>query len=74
MKIEDGNVDIIQKLRVELDRIARGEEDNHFLLQILLQEREEEQEPVLAGTDNITLRRSKEDLGTCNDIRLWLRL
>jgi len=40
---------------VELDGHTRGEEDHHLLLPVLLQEGEEEQEPLLRGTDDISL-------------------
>lgn len=40
VKVEDGYVDVVQELGVELDRVARREEDDDLLLQVLLQERE----------------------------------
>mmetsp|Transcript_48830 Transcript_48830/g.104228 ORF Transcript_48830/g.104228 Transcript_48830/m.104228 type:complete len:208 (+) Transcript_48830:703-1326(+) len=44
MQVEDGQVDVVEELGVVLDRVARGEEDDHLFLQILAQKCEEQQE------------------------------
>ena len=46
MQVEDGDVDEVEELRVVLDRVARGEEYDHLLLEVLLEEGEEEHEAV----------------------------
>ena len=55
MDIEDWDIDIIQQLGVELDRVAGGEEYHHLLVSVLLEEGEEEEEPLLRGTYHVTL-------------------
>lgn len=40
VKIQHRNINVIQKLRMILDRIAARKENNNLLLQILFQERE----------------------------------
>lgn len=40
MKIQDRYIDIIEKLGMIFDRITTGEENDNFLLHVLLQEGE----------------------------------
>jgi hypothetical protein len=55
MQIHYGNVNVVQQLGVELDRVAGRHEDNDLLVQILLQKREQQQEPRLRWADDIAL-------------------
>ena len=48
-----GQVDVVQKLVVELDRHAGGEEHHNLLVSVLLQEGEEEEEPLVTRTHHI---------------------
>lgn len=43
----DGQVDVVEELVVEFDGHAGGEEDHQLLLPVLLEEGEEQQEPLL---------------------------
>ena len=49
------DVDVVEQLGVVLHGVARGEEHHDLLLQVLLQEREEEQEALLRGHDAVPL-------------------
>ena len=49
VEVEDREVDVVEELRVVLDRVARGEEDDHLLLEVLLEEGEEQHEAVAGG-------------------------
>mmetsp|Transcript_34488 Transcript_34488/g.90756 ORF Transcript_34488/g.90756 Transcript_34488/m.90756 type:complete len:214 (+) Transcript_34488:413-1054(+) len=55
VEVEDGQIDVVQQLRVVLDRVARREEDDDLLVAILLEKREEEEEAVLRLADDETL-------------------
>ena len=55
MDAHDGQVDVVEELVVELDAHAGGEEDHDLLLAVLLQEGEEEEQPLLRGADHVAL-------------------
>lgn len=55
MQVHDGQVNVIQQLRIELDRVARGEEDDDLLAAILLQEGEQQQEAQVTLHDDVAL-------------------
>ena len=48
-------VDVVQQLVVELHRHTGGEEHHHLLVPVLLQEGEEQEEPFVARTHDISL-------------------
>jgi len=52
----NGQVDVVEEFIVILDGHARGEEDHHLLLPILLQEGEEQQKSLLGRAHNVTLK------------------
>jgi len=51
MQIEHGEVNVIQQLRVVLDCIAAGKEDDYLLLLMLFQERKQQAEPNIRVAD-----------------------
>lgn len=55
MKVQGGNVNVIEKFAVILDRITAGEEDNHLLVQTLFQKGEQQQESLVTFADYIAL-------------------
>ena len=55
MEIKDRKVDIVKELGVVLHTSTATEEDNDLLLEVALEEREEEKEPLVGLADNITL-------------------
>ena len=64
MEVEHGDIDVVEQLRVELDRVARREENDDLLFaQILLQEREEQQEPLVRLADHIALLKALDGGG-----------
>jgi hypothetical protein len=56
MQVKDGDIDIVEQLRIILDSIAAGKENNDLLLEVLLQEGEQQQEANVAVNDDIALR------------------
>ena len=60
MNTHDRNVDVIQQLVEKLDGHAAAEEDHDLLPAVLLQEGEQEQEPLLRGTNHKALHASTE--------------
>lgn len=56
---QDRQVNVVQQLIVVFHRHTGGKEDHHFLLPVLLKEREKQKEPLLRGTDNIPLKWSE---------------
>jgi hypothetical protein len=44
VKVEDGNVNVVQQLAMVLDRIAAGEKDDNFLFEVLFEEGKEKKE------------------------------
>lgn len=59
MYARDLDIDVVQQVVVELHGSARGEEDHHFLLPLLLQEVEQDQEPLFALAHHIALEAHK---------------
>ena len=55
MDVQDRNVDVVEQLSVVLDRVAGRQEHHHFLLEVLLQKGEQQQEPLLRWADDVTL-------------------
>ena len=55
MNVQDGNVNVVEQLRVVLDAVAAAEEDHDFLFQVLLQEREEQEKAAVCRADDVAL-------------------
>jgi hypothetical protein len=53
----DRQVNVVEELVVILDGHARGKEDHHLLLSVLLQEGEQQQKTLLRRADNVTLKK-----------------
>lgn len=47
MKIEHGDIDIVEQLCVVFDGVTAGEENNNLLLHVALEESEQEEEPSI---------------------------
>jgi len=69
MEIHHRDVDIVEELGVELDRIAgRKENDNLLLLHVLLEEGEEEEETALRRAHDVALLKALD--GGCGAVLL----
>ena len=55
VELEDGDVDVVEELGVELDRGAGAEEDDDLLAEVLFEEGEEEAEAHVALGDDVAL-------------------
>lgn len=55
VKVEDGDIDVVEELAVVLDRLAAGEEDDDLLLKVLAKEGEEEEEALVRVADDVAL-------------------
>lgn len=55
VQVEHLQINVLQKLAVVLDRVARREEDDDLLLGHLLEEREEEEEALVGLDDDVSL-------------------
>jgi hypothetical protein len=53
VNVEAGDVDVVEKFTVVLDRVARAEEDHDFLLQVSLEKRKEKQEPLVRRAHDV---------------------
>ena len=53
--IKNRDIDVVEQLRVILDRVTGGEEHHYLLLSVLLEESEEQKEPLLRRTHHIAL-------------------
>ena len=60
----DGQIDVVEQLVVELDRHAAAEEHHHLLLPVLLQECEQQHEPLLRGTHHVPATQRQGDVST----------
>ncbi|KAG5461665.1 MAG: hypothetical protein BJ554DRAFT_6101 [Olpidium bornovanus] len=58
VEVQDWYIDVVQQLRVVLDRIAAREENDDLLLEVLFQEREEEEEPLFRIAHHVALLQS----------------
>ena len=55
VQVVDGDVDVVEQLSVVLDAVTRGEENDDFFAQVLLQEGEEQEKTSALRAHNITL-------------------
>src|SRR5262249_23708123 len=56
VQIENGDVNVIQQLRIKFDSIARGKEDDNLLLpHVLPEERKQQQEASFTRADDVAL-------------------
>lgn len=55
VKVEDGDIDIVQQLRVVFHWITARKEDNDLLFQILLQKCKQQHKPLVGITNDIAL-------------------
>jgi len=55
VKLQNGQINIVQKLGVVFHAVAAGEENNDLLLQVALEERKEQQEALVSLTDDVAL-------------------
>ena len=55
VNVFDRNVDVVEQIRVELDRVARRHEDHYLFLHVLTQERKQKLELSRWVDNNITL-------------------
>lgn len=55
MEVENGDIDVVKKLAVVLNRLARREEYDDLLLEVLAEEGEEEEESLVAVADDVAL-------------------
>lgn len=55
MDISHRDVDIIEKIRIEFDCVARCHKDHNFLLEVLSKESKEKSKLKISVDDNISL-------------------
>lgn len=63
MQVENGYVNVVEKLAVVVDALATTEEDDDLLSLVLLEEREQEQEPPVALADDVALLEGRNSRG-----------
>lgn len=55
MNVQDGNVNVVEQLRVVLDAVAAAEKHHDLLLQVLLEKGEKKEKAAVRGADDVTL-------------------
>ena len=55
MYVHAGNINIVEELSMELNRVARAEENHYFLVLVLLQEGEQQQETLIRRHGDVSL-------------------